>query len=348
MRDHQPGEIVPRQLPEGDVPLVSVEGCAYDCGCEYADIVLSKYPQDCSYLDMAEEWRDLPKHVVRLFERYAPHILDVYRGLLDVRGKRSPVLRNESEEACTSFGVSGLATLDGRPLSGQTKDTRPESAEKYVVLRMRIVDAPTILVLAYPGEVLGYGLWSNGMSIFRNNLHSTAGAETGLTMVQWGLLAMACGSIPQAVEILEEHGLAESGNCLVSDCHGDSVSVEFNVGGVSVVRDENGISTHANHPVGKLTSPFGYYADPEDMDDSRFRMRHLRELLEAEYGRLTVQKATMLLADHAHYPRGICRHLIPDGKERCTTASVVAEPVIGRLSVVRGNPCSNWARTYML
>jgi hypothetical protein len=74
-------------------------------------------------------------------------------------------------------------------------------------------------------------------------------------------------------------------------------------------------------------------------------MNGLWELLNADRGCLTAQKAIMALADHTRYPLGICRHA--GGKlNQVTTATVVAEPAKGRLHVARGNPCCNWPKTY--
>ena len=333
--------IVARAIPKGTVPLVAVEGSAYDCGREYAEIVMQRYPGYRRYLDAVTEWDSLTPEVRRLLDDRAPHVPDVFRGILDVAGAPEP--SPPTATGCTSFGVSGSLTLDGHPISGQTKDTALASAEQYIVLRMRIHGAPTILVLAYPGEVLGYGLWSTGMSVFRNSLHSSAAAQKGLTMVQWGLLALAGDSVQEAAELAEASGIAGTGNVLLSDRHGESLSAEFNAGGVSVVPAENGIATHANHPEGEETGPFEHYPDEIERENSRYRASTVRKLLDAECGRLTAQKAMMALADHSRYPRGICRHM-PDGL--CTTAAVVVEPTKGRLHVTRGPACSNWPVTY--
>jgi len=224
---------------------------------------------------------------------------------------------------------------------------------------MRIQGGPTILVLAYPGEVLGYGMWSTGASVFRNSLWSRAGAdsadsadtaEKGLEMGQWSLLALAGGSVAEALELARRHGLAGAGHGLFSDAAG-SVSVEFNAGGVSVIEPDDGVVTHANHPVGRETAPFEHpygdeYPHRDDGADSRIRMSRLAELLGAERGRLTPQRALMCLADHANHPRGLCRHLAAGITTHCTTGSVVVEPTRGRLHVIRGNPCCNWPVTY--
>jgi isopenicillin-N N-acyltransferase like protein len=347
--NHDAPAIVPRPFPEGTVPLIAVEGTAFDCGAQYTEIVRKNYPGYRDYLNQLAEWQNLPREIESLFDRHSPFILDVVGGMkhADVP---SPSKSGSSPPpcGCTSFSIAPSLTLDGGPISGQTKDTIAASAERYIVLRMKICGGPTLLILAYPGEMLGYGLWSTGMTLFRNALYSSAGGEMGLTMVQWGLLALSMNSIDPAVELALKCGIQGSGNCLLSDPAGRSASVEFNAGGVSLVPAENGISIHANHAVGEKTVPFLHIPHPGLRGNSFYRQRRLRELLQAEQGRLTAQKAMTALSDHAVYPGGICRHAFEDRPGWCTTAAIVAEPAKGKLHVTRGQPCSNWPQTYTL
>ena len=341
--------VVPRAIPEGIIPLISVEGTAYECGRSYAEIVQERYPGYRTYLDMAHDWQTLPPHVKSLFETRAPQILDVYRGISDAAGRGGGTDKVPEAKGCTSFGVSGAVTLDAHPISGQTKDTVVESARLFIVLRMRIHGAPHILTLAYPGEVLGYGMWSTGMSLFRNDLPSSGVAEKRLTMAQFAFLALSGSSTEEAQYLADKFGISGAGNCLISDAQGVSVSVEFNCGGVSIVPARNGIATHANHPEGDNTAPFEDYADDIEKENSRYRMHALWRLLDAERGRLTPQKCLASLGDHSRYPRGgICRHMIGGMTDPCTTAAVVAEPTRGKLHVVRGPVCMNWPVTYAL
>ncbi len=354
-----PGEdvcIPARKVGSDVLPLLAVDGTAYECGFQYGRLVVEKYPGYRRYLDQALDWRAMIPSARRLFEQHAPCMLDVYRGLLDATrlAGAAPASRSACpgspnlRSACSSFGLSGRVTLHGQPISGQTKDTVAESAALYIVLRMRIKDGPKILVLAYPGEVLGYGFWSTGMSIFRNSLFCREGEMKGLPMEQWGLLALAGKTVDGAVELAQRHGISTTGNFLISDASGKSVSVESNTGGVEVIHAHDGIAVHANTPCGSTTAPLEHHPLPIKLKDSRYRMDRLRELLEAERGRLTAQRAMMCLADHSHYPWGLCRHPAEAEPGFCTTAAVVVEPTLGLLHVTRGNPCSNWPATYAL
>jgi isopenicillin-N N-acyltransferase-like protein len=329
------------------IPLVSVEGSAYDCGREYVEIVQSRYPGYHRYLDTLEEWRNLPKHVETLFDQYAPHIPDIHRGML---AAFSPATGQSTqpapEEDCTSFGVNGSFTADGKPLSGQNKDTVLQSESLYIVLRMRVTGAPTILVLAYPGEVLGYGMWSTGMTIFRNALPSTADNLKGLSMVQFGLLALSGRSVEEAGELALREGVRNQGNLLLSDSSGKSINVEFNAGGVEVLPAEDGLCVHANHPTGAKTLQHERQNNPDYARNSRLRHQQITSLLAEARGTLTPRECFCCLADHENQPDCLCRHGESDTEDICTTASVVAEPSRGVLHVVRSNPCRSQPVSY--
>jgi hypothetical protein len=218
---------------------------------------------------------------------------------------------------------------------------------------MRIKDAPTILVHTYPGEFLGMmGFWSTGTSIFSNSLYSQEEATRGFTSTQWGCLALAGTSAQAAAELAEGHGIRGAGNCLVSDADGNSMSVEHNGGGISIVPAKEGIATHANHPEGAKTAPreLKDYATEGltagDREDSRYRMHGLWTQFNAERGRVSAQKAMQILADHSCYPVGVCSHMHAGDPERGTTAAIVAEPRRELLHATRGNPCCNWPSTF--
>jgi len=253
------------------MPLVAVEGTAYDCGRHYAEIVLEKYPGFREYLDLAHQWKDLTPLEKRLVEERAPHLFDVYRGLLEVAGPPAGVPGAPQVDRCTSFGVSGSVTLDGEPISGQTKDTDLNRIPRVMVLRMRIKDAPTILVLGYPGEILGHGMWSTGMSLYRNTLYSSAPAKEGLGGLVFGLLTLAGQSVHEATELARRYGRRGAGSILIADGNGESLSIETNVGGVSIIPQKEGIATHANHPEGEETRPYEQYPFPSTKQNSTLR-----------------------------------------------------------------------------
>lgn len=341
----------------GGVPLIAVEGTAYECGQQYREIIKRDYahcqrPLHESWrgCDAVAAWLCLPLAVERLFAAHAPHILDIYRGYMACDTGMGPGgKRHEGhfapETGCSSFGVAGEFTATGGPLSGQTKDTPDDRLEQFIVLRMRMKDAPSLLVLAYPGEILGYGFWTTGTSIFRNSLFSSGPGTRGLTFEQWGMLALSCEHVDEGIALAQEYGIADMANALITDSHGGSASVECNVGGIGIVPARDGIATHANHPEGAGTAPYEEFP-AERRADSLHRQTQLRARLEGQRGHLTAAGAMEALTDHTTYPHGICCHQGFDGEEYSTTAAVVADPSAGQLLVTLGHPCSNAARVY--
>ncbi len=345
MTENELPRVVPRMAPEGVIPLVSVEGTPRDCGREYAEIVLSKYPSFRDYLDIADYWQRLPPIEKQLIEERAPFLVDVHQGLFDIAGPPQQAPAPPTKSGCTSFGLSGSVTLDGQPISGQTKDTDVSRVTKYIVLRMRIKGGPTILTLCYPGEVLGYGFWSTGMSQFRNTLWSVkTKVFRGLDFMVLGYLCLAGKSVHEGAELALKYGRRGAGNTLIADGSGDSLAIESNDGGVNIIPAKEGICTHANHPFGPDTSKFEQYPYPSFKPDSEVRTFGLWEWFYAERGRITPQRTFQILANHSTYPRGVCKHYGEDGG--VTTAAVVCEPTLGKLHVCRGQPCCNWPVTY--
>src|SRR5438046_909552 len=88
---HAPRGVVPRRVPEGTVPLLALEGDAYECGRTYSELVQSRYPGYETYLAPAPAWRQLSPIVSRLFAQRAPYVPEIFRGLADSLGRRLSV-----------------------------------------------------------------------------------------------------------------------------------------------------------------------------------------------------------------------------------------------------------------
>ncbi len=153
MSDIKETPITSRLAPEGVIPLVNFEGSAYECGKEYAKFTTKNYPGYRLYLDMAYQWKSLDPEIKCLVDERAPYLFDLHRGIWEETGSPQEPLESSisklsaGKEGCTSFAIAGDQTVDGYPLSGQTKDTPLDRVELYIVLRMRLEEGPTILML---------------------------------------------------------------------------------------------------------------------------------------------------------------------------------------------------------
>jgi isopenicillin-N N-acyltransferase-like protein len=327
-----------------------VAGTAFECGEQlgWAWVHALKLAAERVQAGSRPWWSVRSGPVSRLMRRHAPHLPDLFCGM--ARGAGLPMekvgtrLPGKPEEGCTSFAAAPRFTLDGTPISGQTKDTPDNRITRYQVLRMRMTDAPAALTLTYPGWLYGHGFVQGRCAIFRNSLY--AGEHAGLLPYSvWGLLALHCASVEEVASLTREHGVDRTGfHATVADAQGCILGIECGRGGVGVCRPRRGLYVHANAVrSGKRLLKYdtgGEYG----REDSLHREERLRARLEPEAGRLTSQLAFQAMTDHDGFPDSVCRHRAGIN----TTAAVVAEPVQGLLHVCRGHPCRNWARRYRL
>jgi isopenicillin-N N-acyltransferase-like protein len=75
----------------------------------------------------------------------------------------------------------------------------------------------------------------------------------------------------------------------------------------------------------------------------------VESLIREKYGRLTLADLKAFFADHAGFPRSICRHAEAEtGRAMTSIYSVIGEPDRGLLHVSAGNPCESEYFTYEL
>ena len=337
-----------RRFPEGYVPLIDVEGTAFECGRMLGQAwrgTLEVFAQTI-WADRRPWWTDRVNR--KLIAKYAPHLPDVFCGMAKGAGLKENQIGSrivpEEQTGCTSFAAHPGLTLDGLPISGQTKDAPDDRVFRYQVLRMKISDAPSALTLTYPGWIFGHGFVRGGCSIFRNSLY--AGQSKGrLSYAAWGTLALHCRTAEAAVELALRNGLAAEGHCTVADEQGGIFGIEIGAGGIAVLKPRRGIYTHANHVASNARIRRHEVYEEEQRRISRHRQQRLYARLDSERSRLTAQLAYQALCDHEGYPDSLCRHC---GEPYDTTGAVVAEPARRLLHVTRSAPCSNWPRTYSL
>ena len=337
-----------RLAPEGHVPLLDIEGTPYECGVTLGNA----WAPTLARVAERTPSRSMPwwgtKPCSDLVSRYAPHLPDLYCGMAKGAGVAESSVGTEvpleGPGGCTSFAVAPNVTLDGRPISGQTKDTPVNRVYRYIVLRLKLTGAPSALTLTYPGWLFGHGFVAGGCALFRNSLYAGP-AEGELPFPVWGILALHGDTVEQVVELTRRHGVGGCGHCTVADEHGGIVGIEVGKGGVAFLRPKRGIYTHANHVAAAVRLRRHEDYEASEARCSRHRASILHERLGAERRHLTTQLAYAALCDHGGYPSSVCRH---QPSSYTTTAAVVAEPNRRLLYVARGSPCQNWPRRYQL
>jgi len=335
---------------EGSLPLLDIEGEAYDCGLQLGQIWAENLRLRAREADPRARAAWCDSRIALLFERYAPYLPDLFRGMskgAGVEEKRlHPMIAPREDAGCTSFALAPSVTLDGHPISGQTKDTPGQRIMQYQVLRLRVRGGASMLTATYAGEIFGHGFVAGGCALFRNSLNG--GDPTGrVPYFTLGLLLLHCTHVDQARELLAAALPNQGFHCPLADEHGGILGIEMGAGGAAFLEPVDGIYVHANHVVSG--PPLAdHVQDPSESysKSSALRQARLTELFARERGRLTAQRCYLALCDREGYPIGICSDRRPDGN--LTTAAIVAEPTRGLLHVTRGVPSQNWPQTFRL
>ncbi len=185
-------------MTSNQIPLVHLEGKARERGKQLIQQAYQKVVQHIKNIRENIEkkcpsnpwwWRDIVLSFVPLFEKHAPHFLEEIRGACEESGlsfeemllinTRDEIANFLPEEDFSSFACEKEFTGTSHPLSGQTKDTNPISADLYIIMRLVQDEGPSLLVLAYAGEFCGMGISSSGMSVYGNSIFLSGTIKKG-------------------------------------------------------------------------------------------------------------------------------------------------------------------------
>lgn len=331
----------------GPVPELSVEGPVEDAGCQLGEAWRRALAAEAATRGDGRTpwWRD--RRYSPLMERLCPHLPELYRAM--ARGAGVPedrvATRAPAEGGCTSFALAPAATLEGVPISGQTKDVSRQRGAQFQVLRLRLTDGPSALTLTYPGWLFGHGFVAAGCALFRNSLY-VEGSPGGMPYAVWGTLALHCPSVEEVMRLTRDHRVDVPFHVTVADEAGGIAGIEHGRDRAVFLEATDGVYVHAN---AVRQDPALRAQEREDGSfrraDSLVRDQALSGRLVAERGRLTAPLCYAALCDHTGYPTSVCRH---QSDQAMTSAVVIAEPTRRRLHVARGPACQHWPRTHSL
>lgn len=337
-----------RALPIGEIPLIDCEGTAHDCGVMLGCAWREALNLEAGKLTSKKPWwKD--RRFRKPMSKYAPHLPDLFQGMAKAAGLDEDMISTRapraSDAGCTSFALAPAATLDGAPISGQSKDVSYKRCLQFQVLRMKIAEGPSVLALTYQGWLFGHGFVKGGTSIFRNSLY-VEGIGEGIPYDIWGLLALHCPAVEDVARLLKDHGVPSAFHCTVADEKGGVIGIENGKGGPAFLKPKRGIYAHANSVLsGARMRRYEKDGGSFCVDDSDKRTARINEQFQADRGRLTAQLAYRALMDHSNYPCSVCRH---QSDTAWSGAIAIAEPTEGLLHVTRGAACQNWPTTYRL
>lgn len=339
-------------------PCISAKGTPRAMGRQHGE---QARPQISAFLDylghslnMSREHLHLRAlRFLPLFDQHAPQLVDEVRGLAEgagvpfvealavqIRGELAQV----PADGCTTFVISARGTTSGQILIGQNSDVEPELENLAYVLRLEPEQKPALLMWTFGGMIGYHGLNAAGVAHFANSLGGGPAWQMGLPHYPLKRLMLEQRSIDDVLGLLRNMSVCSSGNYVLCDGAGRIADVELTPDGFALIDDQGeGLIAHSNH---FLCGPYACPAtDAASVPDSFPRLTRMQNLINDRFGRLTIEDLKKFLADHDGAPKSICRHphAGPDhpsvSRRGRTVASLIAEPMLGRLHVSRGNPC---------
>ena len=225
---------------------------------------------------------------------------------------------------------------------GQNWDWLVHAAQTLVVLEARPDDGPDFVAVVEAGLLAKTGMNAAGLGLVTNAL--VTDADTGEPGLPFHVLLRAvldCGTVTEALQVLQASLRSSSANYLIAHASGSALDIEAAPGDFTRLYPlfpENGVLLHTNHFLAPRIDPvdLSLWAMP----DSAVRLQRLRAAMAAKPP--TLDDFRTLLADHADYPNSVCAHPDPADHPReqgATIASVLMDLNARRLWLAAGHPC---------
>ena len=303
-----------------------------------------------------------------LLSKHCPHLLDEIAGLaegarispaealsVNIRGALSlaePLAEGSqqnvktSDGGCTAFAITREKCADGNLLIGQNSDMLPAMVDMAYVLRLRPTGKPAIMTWTFGGMIGYHGVNSRGIAHFANDLGGGPKARFGLPHYPLKRLALECSDLDEVLELFRTYPLASNGNYVLCDGTGRILDIEATTDGPEILSDENrGFLAHANHFLSTRYATKANWA--VSTKDSFARQQRIEELITDRLGSVTLQDMQANLRSRDRHVAGICRvgktpGSTPDWEQSgITVASIIAEPLRGKLHVAAANDPAN-------
>ncbi len=359
------------------LPVVYAEGGAYERGWQHGRAcgdLIGRYPDVLAeVLEDEGRLRALSVRPGRLtraelctaaraflprLEAFAPHLVQEVRGIADgaerpfdevllvnVRGEVLGLLHTPGTplDGCTAFAVSRSRTVGGAVLAGQNLDQDPRNGDLLIVLHVVPDVGPAVLMCTFAGLVGYLGINSAGLAVMQNAVSTPTWRADGMPHYFMKRVLLEQTSLDGCLEVLRGAQVCSSGNYVLADAStGQLNDAELTPDGLAIVElaDSHAV-VHTNHFLHPDLVP--HEALLPNLPDSADRSARMQALVGCN-GALDVADLQTALSDHQGYPTSICRHQ----PGLATIASIVAEPLAGRLHIAAGTPCSIGYATYSL
>lgn len=345
-------------------PLVELSGAPRERGLQYGrqarDCIrrsIQLYGGAASAQVSAQQVRELAATFVPRIEQFDPLLLEEMRGMAEGAGvelaeialvnARTEILRmtrpapkiagpEPDADGCTGAIALPEVTAHGRILHGQNWDWRQECAETGVVLRIRRDDGPDILTFTEAGGLARSGMNAAGIAVTGNYLACDRDyTQKGVPLALVRRKLLEAEHFALALRTVYCTPKSASNNLMLSHASGLALDIECAPDESFLVHPQAGMIVHANHfqsPValGKIKDT-GVNTTP----DSLYRDMRVRELLEKDRGRLTIDHLRAAFFDDLLTPWSVCRppRLTVENTMSASVAMVLMDPARGHLEI---------------
>jgi len=241
----------------------------------------------------------------------------------------------ETDHECTTFALKSESTDNGVSLVGQNSDLPSYYKECFVVVEIIPDNGPKYLMLTPAGQVSYIGINDNGMGAFGNFI-TCDGWRIGFPRYMFTRLALTTSTVKEAKDKLKSVYKSSSRNIIIIDKNDDVINLEVTPEMTGEVYAENGFIAHSNHFISKI-SKYQERKTGEDLENSVMRRLRMKQMIENNNGKLSIEKMQEFFRDRETYPHTICRKE-GDFGDGTTAASTIAVPSKGELWVAIGPP----------
>ena len=295
---------------------------------------------------------------IPIAERYSPDSIEEMRGtseaarvsldelmLLQVRNQLKA-----NDVGCTSFSIA--PPYRNERIVAQNWDADPALDPYTVVLTRKPLGKPAFMSITQAGLIAYIGFNSAGIGLCANTLPAPS---RRLGVPHYFLLRgiFEANSLEGAIAAVERGERAIPANVMMTTPEGPA-NLEITLDSVRLLDGNgSGIVTHANHcrhpDLVSINEDFPEliqsHARQERID--RLLMPNSQESPSKSHG-TTLDDLKLALADHAGYPRSICRHTNDDHPTGFwqTVFSVIIDPEQQCMHISRGTPCCHGYEIY--
>ncbi len=334
------------------IPLIETGGSWRDIGFdvgravrEQLQIAATATRAELGGVDPAEVVGNVGPYL-RITEEIAPDTIAEMRGMAEGSGVSfetlfmlnagAELMQSVGRFECTVVGITGSGTSDGHVLLAHNEDATAGWGDLSYVIKAHPDSAPAFVAFTYAGLLLHQGVNAAGLGSVGNALYARD-AKPGIPKLLLYRRAITECTIEGAIRAVTDPRRAFGNNHLFATAAGDLYDVEVTGSQWAMRSAGNGFLTHANH----FTLPGMTDLDQdEDLLNSRLRQSRVETLVERAWGTLDVCTLRQIMADHANYPRSVCKHHAPESDlDYGTIGSVVIDVSERTLWACSGNPC---------